>query len=193
MTLDLVSLAGIVAVLAAPGPTNALLAAAGAARAPIGAVRAIGAVLSGYLVAVAVLRLVGAPIGAALPVLVPLVKIALAGWLAVIGFGLWRHDPDAGSSGPIDARHLFGTTLLNPKAAIFAFGFFPAATDAPTLAVWFGCLAVAVAGSAGLWWSLGRLARPQTVGGTRLVPKIASLVLVGFGLALAGTTLAAAG
>jgi threonine/homoserine/homoserine lactone efflux protein len=190
--IDPIALAAIPALLAAPGPTNALLATASATHSTIGPVRAIGAVIAGYVVAITVLRLVGAPLTAASPLVLPAIRLALAAWLGVIAFGLWRHGAGPGG-GPIDARRLFGTTLLNPKAAIFAFGFFPETTESLRLAAWGGWLVGAIVVSGALWWSLGRLARPIGDGPRRLVPRLAALVLAGFGLALAGTTLAAAG
>ncbi|TBW34867.1 hypothetical protein EYW49_17355 [Siculibacillus lacustris] len=187
----LVSLLGVVAILATPGPTNTLLAAAGATSAGAPPWRLVGAELAGYLVSIALLRTLGAPLAAAIPFAVPTVKLALAAYLAALGAALWRHDAGSTDPGPITPRRLFVATLFNPKAAVFAFALFPDSVERPQIALWVAGFALAVALCGGGWLLLGRRAgRDAGTLVARLVPRLASVVLVGFGLALAATTLA---
>ncbi len=192
MTVDFVSLAGIVAILAAPGPTNALLATSGATGGLRSVLAHVGAVVVGYLIAVSVLRAVGAPILTALPLMVPVLKLAIAGYLGYLGCCLWRHHAQAARVGAISTRRLFVATLFNPKAAIFAFALFPESAVGADPVAWFLGFAGAVALCSTGWLLLGW--RIATSGGdlaARWVPRLASLVLGGFAVMLAGTTIAA--
>lgn len=187
----LASLVAIAAVLANPGPTNALLAAAGAARRQPAAAL-LAAELAGYAIAVTALRLAGAPVLAAVPALVPALRLGLAAYLVVLGCCLWRHDlATSDDGGPITPGRIFVTTLFNPKAAVFAFALFPETVPAATLVLWAAGFAVVVPSCGGLWFLAGdRVRRLGGAGAARLLPRLASLVLIGFAALIAGTTLA---
>lgn len=185
------SLLGVALVLATPGPTNALLASAGVTtigRLPWGL---IAAELLGYGLAITALRLVGTPAIAALPALAPALRLMLALYLLFLGCCLWRHDVTVGTDAPITPGRVFVTTLLNPKAAIFAFALFPEDRAGLALLPWALGFAAVVVTCATAWFFVGERARH--FGGApagNLLPRFASVVLVGFAVFVATTTLA---
>lgn len=183
------SWAAAAVVLVVPGPTNTLLATAGAAapgRAPL--VLAL-AELAGYLVAVGFLALVGDALATAVPAVVPAIRLAVVAYLVGLGVCLWRCDTRQAGAGPITSARIFLATVCNPKAAIFAFVLLPAG-DATGRALWFAGFALVVLAAGASWILLGRhLGR---IGGPRaaaLVPKVAALALFGFAALIARTTL----
>ena len=185
------SLVGIALILATPGPTNALLASAGGTaggRRPWGL---IAAELVGYGLAITGLRLAGAPAIAAFPALAPALRLILAVYLLFLGCCLWRHDVAADTRGVVSPGRVFVTTLLNPKAVIFAFALFPEGRTGADLLAWaLGFAAVVVVCASG-WYFVGESAR--RLGGApaaRLLPRLASAVLIFFAVFVAATTVA---
>jgi threonine/homoserine/homoserine lactone efflux protein len=148
--------------LAVPGPTNTLLAASGAAAGFRRSLPLVLAEIGGYAISVSVLTAVSVPITAALPFLPVVFRIALVLYLVWLAWRLWTRQPVAETDGrPITFSQVFITTLLNPKAAIFAFAIFPAAGERaglPALAIVFVFLVLCMGTSwTALGASLGRL------------------------------------
>lgn len=192
MTADLLSaLLGAALVLFVPGPTNTLLATAGAAAHGRPPLRLALAELAGYLVSTNLLWLLGGVLTEAAPVLAPAIRLGLAGYLVLLGCCLWRSDETAAVEAVVSSRRIFVTTLVNPKAAIFAFVLMPA-DGATALALWtLGFAAVVLAADVS-WLVLGH--RIRCHGGRRaaaLVPKVASLALFGFAALIAERTIVA--
>ncbi len=189
------TLAGCALVLGVPGPTNALLAAAGGAGRRDGLVL-VGAVVAGYVTSVSVLRLVGAPILAEIPAVAPLLRLALAGWLLFLGCCLWRRSP-AGAGEGIGPRAVFLATLLNPKAAVFAFALWPTGADGPVrdgrLALWFAGLVLVVAVVSTAWFQGGRRLAGFDQRAGRLLVRTSALLLFGFAALLGATAVTALG
>lgn len=158
----------VVALLATPGPTNTLMLVAGAERGLAGAARLIPAELAGYLITILPLVLVGAALLAAVPGLHMAVTLAAALWVAVLALRLWGL-PGAHAAGRVDARALFVTTALNPKALIFGLVILPSPDGLATNLALFAGLVVAVAV---LWAAVGAILQ----GGTGSQPR-ALLVL----------------
>jgi threonine/homoserine/homoserine lactone efflux protein len=111
----------ILAILAVPGPTNTLLMTSGVSIGFRRSLRLVPAELSGYLIAILVISEI---IGTTLwkwPWLAIPARLFVAGYLIGLATHLWGKvslmDP---SSGPISAKYVFVTTLLNPKAIVFA-------------------------------------------------------------------------
>ena len=119
------SLAAI-ALLAVPGPTNAVLAAAGATVGLRPSLVLLCGAIGGYLVAIGALTQVVPPLLAGNPA-APVVAKALASvYLVWLAMRLWRDPGDAGvTDSKISTSDVFLTTLLNPKSLIFAFVIFP--------------------------------------------------------------------
>jgi threonine/homoserine/homoserine lactone efflux protein len=113
-------------ILAAPGPTNTLLATSGARRGVKPSLCLIPAELAGYVIAIAAWGLLLNPAAAALPWLKPALRLTCAGYLVWAAYKLWRHTGDMSVDGSvIGARGVFTATLLNPKALLFAAAIFP--------------------------------------------------------------------
>lgn len=188
MTDPLLYMLAVLTLLGTPGPTNTLLATAGALAGVRKSLILLIAELSGYFVAIATIRIVLGPVFAAYPLIGVALKVAVAVYLGWIAAKLWLRG--ARLSGPTSAvtlPNIFLTTLLNPKALIFALTIIPA--QHPAL-VWFiAAYAVLVVGVGFCWILIGRAI--GAAAGERhagLVPRVASVALVGF----AGIMLASA-
>ena len=142
--------------LAAPGPTNTLLATSGAAIGVRRSLPLLAAELSGYLLAIFLLRVLVGPLIVAVPAFGIALRIAAAIYLLHLAAKLWQHSgrQSIEASGPVTILSLFVTTLLNPKAIILTFTLLPA--EAGMLA-WLPALIlqIVVAGSA--WITVGAL------------------------------------
>jgi len=140
--------------LAAPGPTNTLLATSGAAIGVRRSLPLLAAELSGYLLAIFLLRVLVGPLIAAVPAFGIALRIAAVIYLLHLAAKLWRHSgcQSIKASGPVTIFSVFVTTLLNPKAIILAFTLLPAGMLAWLPAL---ILQIVVAGSA--WIIVGAL------------------------------------
>lgn len=177
----------VLSLLAAPGPTNVLLATAGAIAGVRASLLLLAAALGGYLIAVAVLRLALGPVVEAAPLVGVGLKVAVALYLLWIAVALWRRSAALTGDGAVTMRAVFVTTLLNPKSLVFAFGIIPAAH--PLLWAFLAAFAAAIP-AVGLGWVLiGRAigaASGQRHSG--VVRKVASVTLLGFAALLVGST-----
>ncbi|KAA2235001.1 lysine transporter LysE [Salinarimonas soli] len=192
MDAPLALIFAVLALLATPGPTNTLLAASGAL---VGARRSlvlVPAEIAGYLTGIGALLLVVGPALAGLPPLGAALKLAAGAYLARSSFVLWR----GGGAGPASARvavaspqRVLVTTLLNPKALVFAFGIFPTVDPLTAAPLFAGLVALAALGwiLVGAW--LGRAAgAPGAAAG---LARAAALAQGGFAAAVAGSAVAA--
>lgn len=163
MSLAAAALA-ILVLLVTPGPTNTLLALAGAERGWRGAVRLIPAELAGYLAVVAPLALLGAPLLAALPQARTALTLAAAAWVLWLAVAMWRGPRPGSMRGPeratVTGRRVLVTTLLNPKALVFGLVLLHAAGWG-ALAVHLALFALQVVGVAMLWALLGAALRAR--------------------------------
>lgn len=117
----------ILALLVTPGPTNSLLALAGARRGVQAALPLIPVEMAAYLTVITPLLIWGAPLVATLPMLKPILAGVAALWVARLAFALWRMpgftDP---ATALVTARSVSVTTLLNPKALVMGLVLMPA-------------------------------------------------------------------
>lgn len=120
MTLSAFLLA-VLALLVTPGPTNTLLALAGARQGMRAALRLLPAELLGYLMAVVPLSLARLWVDPMAGPLALVVQIAAAIWVATLALKLAR-PPALGASGSseVTGRRVLLTTLLNPKGLVVA-------------------------------------------------------------------------
>lgn len=140
------------ALLLTPGPTNTLLALAGASQGLRRAARLVPAELCAYLLVTVPLATFGAELLARDPGLATAVRLAAAAWVAYLAVKLWRVVPGA-AAGAVTAGRVFVTTLLNPKGLIIGLALLPrggAPDFAPHLVLFAGSI-VAVA----LIWAAG--------------------------------------
>jgi threonine/homoserine/homoserine lactone efflux protein len=167
----------VVALLATPGPTNTLMMIAGAERGLAGASRLIPAELAGYLTTILPLVLARAALQAVWPGLHAAVTVTAAVWVAVLAIRPWR-PVDKGAADSVDARSLFVTTALNPKALIFGLAILPSPDSlGPNLAI-FAALVLAVAVA---WAAVGAALRDRGQGQPRVVQVLRRLASVWLG------------
>ena len=184
----------VATLLAVPGPTNTLLAVAGATLGVRGSLKLIAAEILGYLVAIGFLLAFAGPVVNAYvwaPIATKLLASAYLGWTAL---HLWRVSGAQIVDVPAPATlgRLFLTTLLNPKTLIFAFVVFPAAdlTSFGRYAATFSMLA-AVTGVG--WIVMGNLlARLAAAAATpKRISRFAAVSLALFATIIAGSAIAA--
>ena len=154
MTMIELSLS-LLALLATHGPTNTLLALAGAqgVRRPM----VLPFVeLAAYMSTVVPLSIWGHHWLEAAPQLRLMLTVAAGVWVAVLALRLWRQSsrPIASHSPTVTPLQVGVTTLLNPKALVFGLVLIPQAHDLSTgLAVFAGLVIVVSLG----WLRLGGL------------------------------------
>ncbi len=146
MTLPSLALA-VLTLLLTPGPTNTLMALAGAERGFRGAIRLIPIEILAYTLVILPLALLGGILTQALPLLRP-VLTGLAGlWVMVLAVKLWRL-PSGKEAQRVDNKSVFITTLLNPKALMIGLVLLPGAPFLPRIA-----LVIALIGLVAVIWS----------------------------------------
>ncbi|WP_149538009.1 LysE family translocator [Siccirubricoccus phaeus] len=116
----------VLTVLGTPGPTNTLLATSGAT---VGLRRSLPLMLgeaAGYTISILTLGLLLGPAMAAAPLLAAALRVAVGLYLLLLALRLWRHGGAVLATGAVVMpRQVFVTTLLNPKAIVFALGILP--------------------------------------------------------------------
>jgi threonine/homoserine/homoserine lactone efflux protein len=182
----------VLLLLLTPGPTNTLLAVAGAARGLKAALPLVGAELAGYLLTISTLVFLAAPILAGQPMVALFVKLASTVWVLLLAIRLWSHPPTAADPGAVSALGVFATTVLNPKGLIIGLALIPPAvagtpggltTPLPYLGL-FSALVVLVALS---WLTLGAAVLSRVAAASPLLfGRIAASFLVLFAASLAG-------
>ncbi len=117
----------VLALLVVPGPTNTLLAASGAAVRFRKSLVLLPMELAGYLIAIGIWGHVVGPLAATYSLFPLASKLVASAYLAWSAIKLFRNAHTSWANGvpPAPPRQLFITTLLNPKALIFALVIFP--------------------------------------------------------------------
>jgi threonine/homoserine/homoserine lactone efflux protein len=173
------------ALFAAPGPTNALLFAAGAARGFSGAAWLAGLVLAAYVLACGSARLVLEPLLADNPLAGRALKLVLGAYVLWLALRLWRGGAQVSPATAVRGGSVFLTTLLNPKALVLAFVILP--DRGLPMAILAASAAILVASLA--WIAFGAAAS-AALGARRraAIPRGSALALA----ALGGLTLSSA-
>lgn len=181
----------VLGLLATPGPTNTLMAASGAQRGVMRSLPLLVGELGGYAIAITVwIELVGAVAASQpfVPILAKLVAVAFLLWSA---FKLWRSagGADLGQRG-ITLGRVFLTTLLNPKALVFAFAIFPPLDFLARLPHGAVFVLLVLATATG-WMALGAVAQKTTAGllTSARVDRITAVALAAFAALLLVQTL----
>ncbi|WP_444464967.1 hypothetical protein [Rhodobacter capsulatus] len=173
MTLSAFALA-TAALLIAPGPTNTLMAVAGASHGLGRVVRLLPAELAGYLATVLPLAFLGAALLDHAPRVATVLQLVAALWVMALALRLWRAAAAGGAGFHIGRKRIFLTTLLNPKALIFGLVLLPAPDPsdfAARLAVFVGLVGLAAllwGGFGALGHNSGQAGGPGQAGGARL-------------------------
>ncbi|MCB4768943.1 LysE family transporter [Ancylobacter sp. Lp-2] len=172
----------VLAILATPGPTNTLLATAGAAGGWRRALPLMPAEIAGYLIAISTIGLALGPAVAASPVLGLSLRIAVGLYLLATAWALWHRAGGAPAevARVVTPLRVFVTTLLNPKAILFALGVVPFGTERvwPYLAGFAGLCALVALGWVGFGTLAGRAA--AATGRGHVVPRIGAAAVAGF-------------
>jgi threonine/homoserine/homoserine lactone efflux protein len=170
-------LSAVLALLLAPGPTNTLMAVAGAQGGLRRVLRLLPAELAGYLTAILPLVWIGAQMLDRFPAASVALKLAAAVWVMVLAVRLWGLGGTE-DRGEVTAGRIFLTTMLNPKALVFGLVLLPSPAEAEfALRLSLFCLCVAVV--ALVWGAAGALSQAGAKDGLRLlaVQRIASVWL----------------
>jgi len=159
--MDLITfVAAAAALLATPGPTNTLLATAGASQGAHASARLLVAELAGYLLAILTLRTALGPVIAAVPAFGAALRVAVVLYLLYLALVLWRHGAgEASDAAPVTFRRVLITTLINPKAIIFAFTLLPEEAEIGSLLPWLVALALCIVTIGAAWVLLGATLR----------------------------------
>ena len=190
MTEAVAFILGALALLATPGPTNTLLATSGAI---IGFRKSLGLLageLLGYVLAITVLRTAVGRLVLAMPALGTVLSALVCVYLLYLAWTLWRHgDDQRPDDRPVTVQGVFVTTLLNPKALIFAFMLLPSDPSLTWagLAPWLGGLSSLIVTVGACWIAIGaslRLGSPQF--GPQLGCRAGSVALVLFAGVISG-------
>lgn len=152
-------LAALSALLLTPGPTNTLLALAGAERGWHAALRLVPLEIAAYLAVALPLAVAGVALEAHLPALRPLLAGGAGVWVMVLAARMWQL-PAAGSAPSVSGGRVFLTTLLNPKGLVIGLVLLPGTQ----LGLRVLALAVLIGLVAAFWAALGALLTGGTSG-----------------------------
>ena len=106
--------------------------------------------IAAYLLVTLPLALLGALALEAAPLLRPAITLASGLWVMGLAIRMWRPCLETGAS-EVTPRHLFITTLLNPKALIFGLVLLPGPQLALNMALFVALIALVAA----IWASIG--------------------------------------
>jgi threonine/homoserine/homoserine lactone efflux protein len=183
----------VLAVLATPGPTNTLMAVAGATLGVSRGLKLIPAEVAGYLTSISLLIFIFQPVLAAFPFLAAVLRVVCGSYLAILALNVWRSSAsDAGQTSLVNFQRVFTTTLLNPKSLIFAFQIFPTGGIRLTLA-FLGAFALICIAAATVWICIGATLRLRTeafVTGV-VIRRITAIVLGLFAIVFLATAIKA--
>ncbi|NDJ58577.1 hypothetical protein GWD52_16600 [Enterobacteriaceae bacterium 4M9] len=177
-------------VLLMPGPTNTLLLSSGAIVGFIRTLKLIAAEIAGYLIAISAWGFFLMGLSKHAPWTATVIKCLAAGYVAWMAVKVWNIYLHVDSGEKIAARNVFVTTLLNPKAFVFASYIMPVATFTSGLV--FGYVMLAFTSAllpVSVCWSLAGkvlIAKGSLVPGInpQRVFRCASLVLCVFSVTL---------
>ncbi|WP_025034287.1 LysE family translocator [Bradyrhizobium sp. DOA9] len=173
--------------LAVPGPTNTLLATSGAGAGISRSLPLLAAELCGYLLAIAVLRLALGPLISDIPIAALVLRVAVTIYILCLAVMLWRvNTRELRGGAAVTFGQVLLTTLLNPKALVFAFLLLPLGAGPLELLPWLGMIALQILTAGAAWIILGamlgrgarRLGCPDLVTRTGAVTLVAVTGLV---------------
>ena len=184
---DLSFALGAFTLLILPGPTNALLVMASHGLSRIGLLEVLAAVVFAYLAIIIPVSSVAGPFLHAHPLALQVVKAISAVWVLYLAFKLWGRSTVASAefAGP---RHVFVTTLLNPKAIIIGLTIIPSAQDGIALGTMMAFVAVALSTSL-IWLTAGRLVIGESDHMPLIARRCGSAALMIFSIVLTASAL----
>lgn len=176
-------LLGALVLLAVPGPTNTLMALAGAG-APRSPLPFVVAALLGYGAIIGVSSIVLLPLLAHWPGAATIVKLVVAAYLVYLAYRLWLGRLSvAGALPAVTFRTVLLTTFLNPKGLIVVVAVLP--MDAPHLWAYALSFAMLVAATSLGWFWLGTRIALLSGPHRTLAPDVGAVALLGFAALIA--------
>jgi threonine/homoserine/homoserine lactone efflux protein len=185
MTEPLQFVFAVLLLLGVPGPTNTVMATAGAVNRGERPWRFMLAEVAAYLSIILIYRFALVPLIDAYPSVGIALKVAVVLYLIYAAVKLWRlRRSDLDAAPRVTPRLVFITTLLNPKGLVFAISIIP---RDPPVSLYLGAFALMVLGVGALWFLAGRGAALISGRHAGLLPRLGSIALVGFAGYLATT------
>ncbi|MCR0984385.1 LysE family translocator [Roseomonas populi] len=174
----------VLLILGTPGPTNTLLATGGGTVGFRRALPLVPAEAAGYSITILAVGLVLGPLIAGVPAVALGLRLVVGAYLIWLAVRLWQRGAVDLSVAPVMPRQVFLTTLLNPKALVFALGVIPfGAPGWPAYFLAFLVMLVSVAvGWIGIGAALGHAA--GAAGRRGLVPRLGAAVVGAFAVVL---------
>lgn len=186
MTDPLQFILAVALLLAVPGPTNTVMATAGATNRGEAPWLFMAAELGGYLSIIVLARLVLLPLTEAFPVVGTALKLIVVAYLLYAAFRLWRARLAlTATSDRISGWLVYTTTVLNPKGLVFALSIIPKAR--PALWAYFAGFAVLVLAIGCAWFMTGRALAVVSGRRASVLPRVGAFALTGFAAYLAST------
>ena len=168
-----------------PGPTNTLLATSGATVGFQRSTPLLLGELAGYIVSILLIEFVLGPTMSRAPSTALMLRAAAGAYLMVLSIKLWT-APFVLAHAVISLRQVFVTTLLNPKAFVFALVIIP--FGLPQASFYFSGFTAIVPAIGTLWivigTLLGRNTQPRYM---KAFPKAASVILAIISATLIGS------
>ena len=181
----------IIALLGVPGPTNTLLATAGATAGLRSSIRLVPVETLGYLVAISLYELVLGPLVLGSPILFTILRLVVSSYLLWVTYELWSGSgiKFVADAPLVTRRKLFVATVLNPKGSVLALAIIPFDGRATFLYLlaFTGLAATLAAGWIGIGATIGTTATASRQ--RHLVPRAGALVLGIFALLFASSVL----
>lgn len=166
--------AAVAALLITPGPTNTLVALAGAVDGLRGALRASAAECLAYALSVGLIAFVAGPVVTAHPYVQKSLTIAAGLFVIFLAMRLWYLAAAAAGGRTVTPSLVFAVTLLNPKGLVFGLALLPAA-GAAELPERYGVFLALVALSGAAWGLFGTLAGARV--GMPILSRAGAIVL----------------
>jgi threonine/homoserine/homoserine lactone efflux protein len=178
--------------LATPGPTNTLLFTSGAVAGLRPSLPLLLAELLGYMISINVLTVALVPLLAGHAGLRIALQVACAAYLLHAARRLWVNDTRGGSNHSVTFGNVFVTTLLNPKAIIFASTIIPANTSRVEQLPWLAALSLIIAGVGGSWIGAGATVRTGWTGAGAFICRLGAVALMAFAALMSWSAMASA-
>jgi threonine/homoserine/homoserine lactone efflux protein len=181
--------ASVLLLLVLPGPTNTLLATSGATVGLKRSARLLLGEIAGYALSILLIEFVLGPSLSGAPPTASVVRIVAGAYLMLVSVKLWI-TPFQIARAVISLPQVFLTTLLNPKALVFALVLIP--FGSPHASRYFSAFLAIVPAVGTMWIFTGSLLGRHTEPGyARSLPKAASIVLAIMSATLIGSVLSA--
>ena len=175
-------LVSVLVLLIMPGPTNTLLATSGATVGLRRSTPLLFAETAGYILSIVLIEFVLGPTISGTHPTASILRLAAGAYLLVLAIKLWT-TPFLVARVVISLRQVFVTTLLNPKALVFALIIIP--FNSPHASLYLAVFTAIVPAVGALWIATGSFLGHHTHPDyAKSFPKAAAIVLAVMSAAL---------